>query len=136
MIGIDTNILVRLTMRDDEAQFIAAQDFVAQKLSSAQPGFICVIAVVEFVWTLRRVFKLSDDSAIAALEKLQDMLNVEFEHQPLIAAAIQLSKDTGGDFADMLIFLVNRENGCGYTATFDGHFARTGMANLVPSAAQ
>ena len=66
MIGIDTNILVRVFIDDDPAQVRAVRKLVAQ----AETGqlFISIIVIVEFVWTLQAAFKVQKRDLIGALE--------------------------------------------------------------------
>ena len=50
MIGIDTNVLLRLLVRDDEAQVRAAERFFATHCSPENPGFVSLIVIVETAW--------------------------------------------------------------------------------------
>lgn len=49
MIRPDTNVLVRYLMQDDSKQSPKAAGLV-ESLTSEQPGFVPLEAVVEFVW--------------------------------------------------------------------------------------
>ena len=40
MIGLDTNVLIRYLVQDDEAQAKIASDFIESKCSDENPGFI------------------------------------------------------------------------------------------------
>lgn len=53
MIGLDTNVLVRLFAHDGDAQSELARD-VLDTLSPAFPGFVSVVVVAELVWVLAR----------------------------------------------------------------------------------
>jgi predicted nucleic acid-binding protein len=46
-VALDTNILVRLLVRDDEAQFAAAQRLVEQSEASGEPVLLLIGAVLE-----------------------------------------------------------------------------------------
>ena len=56
MIGVDTNVLIQVFIDDDPDQTTAARQLVA----GAAPGglLISIIVLVEFVWTLRAIFKV------------------------------------------------------------------------------
>ena len=56
MIGIDTNVLLRIfgSDEDDPDQVAAARGL----LRTAAPLFVNPIVLAEFVWTLRRTYKL------------------------------------------------------------------------------
>src|SRR5215467_12016364 len=67
MIGFDTNILLRLfETEEDPAQATAAQ----RALKEHAPVFINPVVLVEFVWTLRRTFKLDRAGIHARLAKV------------------------------------------------------------------
>jgi predicted nucleic-acid-binding protein len=54
VIGLDTNILVRYIVRDDEAQTELATHLIETKCTREQPGFIALLVLIELVWVLSR----------------------------------------------------------------------------------
>ena len=87
MIGIDTNVLLRLLVRDDEAQVRAAERFFATHCSPENPAFVSLIVIVETAWALRR-FYLYERSQIAhALGSLLNVAELEVESAEDAAAA-------------------------------------------------
>jgi predicted nucleic-acid-binding protein len=131
MIGLDSNVLVRLAVRDDEDQYRKAESFVAASISSETPAYVNLIVLVEFAWTLRRLYKYSKAEVLAAILKLLNSTNVALERQDTVAFTLVYCQRTGNDFPDSLIAFINREDGCNSTFTFDGEFARSGLAQLV-----
>ena len=57
-IAIDTNVLVRLLVRDDEAQYAAAQRLVDQAAAAVEPVLIVLGDLRETEWVLRSRYKL------------------------------------------------------------------------------
>ena len=53
MRGLDTNVLARFLLRDDEAQFRCADRFVAQAADDGAALRFDVVVLCEFVWVLR-----------------------------------------------------------------------------------
>lgn len=96
-ITVDTNILVRAVVRDDEKQAEAA----AILLKSAEVIAVSLPCLCEFVWVLRRVYGFGQDDIAAALEALLDAGNVAV-NRPAVDAGLAILK-AGGDFADGLI---------------------------------
>jgi predicted nucleic-acid-binding protein len=94
---VDTNILVRAVVRDDEGQARAA----AALLKEAEIIAVPLPCLCEFVWVLRRVYGLRQDDIAAALEALLDAGNVAV-NRPAADAGLAILK-AGGDFADGLI---------------------------------
>jgi predicted nucleic-acid-binding protein len=131
MIGVDANVLIRLAMRDDPKQFDIAARFFGTQITAENPAYICLIAIVEFAWTLRRVYKLNDSQVIEALERLQNAYNVELERQEIVASAASKCVSEQIDFADCLIAAIHQEDGCSHTMTFDQTFAQSGQAMLL-----
>jgi predicted nucleic-acid-binding protein len=119
MIGLDTNVIVRYLAQDDPVQSPKATDIMERRLTEAGPGFISVVAIVETVWVLDRVYGLSDHEIAAAVERIlqTDVLLVENE-QEVFAATVAL-KEASGSFADALIAALGARAGCARTLTFD-----------------
>lgn len=49
MIGLDTNVLVRYFVQDDEVQSALASKLIAESVSVSNPGYITLISLVEVV---------------------------------------------------------------------------------------
>lgn len=69
MIALDTNVLVRYLVRDDEAQAATARSLMSS-LTADQPGFVCREVILELVWVLERAYGLSREDIADALEQL------------------------------------------------------------------
>jgi predicted nucleic-acid-binding protein len=59
MIGLDTNVVLRLMVQDDPAQLRRARRAVAAQCSEEEPGLINRIVLVEVIWVLSRGYKYS-----------------------------------------------------------------------------
>lgn len=96
-VTVDTNVLVRAVVGDDEKQARAA----AKLLSDAETIAVSLPCLCEFVWVLRRVYSFGQDDISAAIEALLDAGNVAV-NRPAVDAGLAILK-AGGDFADGLI---------------------------------
>ena len=96
-ITVDTNILVRAVVRDDEKQARAA----AKLLKEAELIAVSLPCLCEFVWVLRRVYNFGDQDISVAIEALLDTSNVAV-NRPAADAGLAILNQ-GGDFADGLI---------------------------------
>jgi predicted nucleic-acid-binding protein len=123
MIGIDTNVLVRIFVDDSPVQTKAALTFLST-LSSEAPGHIGTIVVVELIWVLKRVYRFDDDAIYGALDSLFRSANVEVERSELTQAAIDIARTSGADVSDVMIALAAREAGVSHVATFDKKAAK------------
>ena len=118
MIGIDTNVLVRYLVQDDEWQ-AAATVKIFSEISDSNPAFICNIVMCELVWVLSRAYKYEKNLIISVLEQLLITADIEFENAELLRKALRRYSKGKGDFSDYLIAETNRENGAAVTCTFD-----------------
>lgn len=123
MIGLDTNILVRLFVEDDQVQTAQARRFVRRECTAESPGFINCIVLAELAWVLRRHGYGKGDIA-GVVEKLLSGRDRRVEHPNEVAAALTDRKAGDMDLVDSLIARINRAQGCAVTATFDRKAAK------------
>lgn len=124
MLGVDTNVLVRFLVRDDEAQYEKARKQIKREVAAGRCVFISQLVLLETEWVLRSRYSLSKQLIIEAISGLLDAADVRFEDEPAIEEALFIWKDTTADFADCLIGAKNRKLGCRATATFDVRASR------------
>ena len=122
MIGIDTNVLLRLWLDDDPAQGERIDALLAEH--GGTPGSILVTDVVlaEAVWTLRSAFDQSRAAQLRALRSLLDEPAFAFEDRDAVAQAVAWfaqGTKAGCGFSDCLIVAKQARLGCDFTATFD-----------------
>ncbi len=119
MLGVDTNVLVRFLVRDDEAQFEKARRLIRREVAAGRGVFVNQLVLLETEWVLRSRYRLAKHLIIEAISGLLEASDVRFEDEPAIEEALFIWKDTAADFADCLIGAKNRRLGCRATATFD-----------------
>lgn len=112
-ITIDTNIILRLLIGDDEQQRIQAEEV----LTHADRVFIPTTVFCETVWILLRSYKLSAADVISALEWIMEIENA-YLHEDEVMAGLELMR-LGGDFADGVNEYCGRKMGSYEFATFD-----------------
>ncbi len=119
MNGIDTNVLLRLLLRDDDAQAAAADSFVDAACSPETPCLINRIVLVEAAWVLASGYGYSRAQVAAIVENILRAEVFAVENAPEAWAALKDYRAGGADFADCLIGRTNRAQGADTTATFD-----------------
>jgi predicted nucleic-acid-binding protein len=119
MLGIDTNVLVRFLVRDEDIQFDKARRLIRREAAAGRRVFVGQLVLLETEWVLRSRYAVPKDQIIAAISGLLDSTDVQFEDEPAVEQAIFVWKDSAADFADCLIGARNRRLGCRATATFD-----------------
>src|SRR5664279_5153942 len=119
MIGLDTNVLVRYLTQDDPKQSRRATQLFDHQLTTAKPGFLSVVTMVETVWVLSRAYGFISQEIAAAVELLlQTDVSVIENEQEIFTAMIAL-KEKRGSFADAMIAALGTKAGCDHTVTFD-----------------
>jgi predicted nucleic-acid-binding protein len=124
VIGLDTNVVLRYLLQDDEKQTRQANEIFEGRLSEQEPGYLSLACVLEIVWVLRSLLRQSALEIAAHLEHLlaADSLVVQNEQQ-VFEAAFALKRGTG-EFEDALIGSLNAWVGCKKTLTFDRRAGR------------
>ena len=119
MIGIDTNILLRLWLNDDPAQNRRIDALLAEH--GGTPGSLLVtdVVLVEAVWTLRSAFDQGKDAQLIAVRSLLEEIAFAFEDRESVADAVTLFDAGSCGFADCLVVAKHARQGCEFTATLD-----------------
>ncbi len=125
MIGVDTNVIVRLLVPDEPQREEAAR-FFAQR-SAADPAFVSLVVVVELVWVLNRHYGYQYDQLHKVIQWLLDSDDFVVEHRDRVEWALTNYTRSKIDLADLLIARTGDETGASRTATFD-----INAAKLVP----
>jgi len=119
MIGVDTNVVVRLLVADDEKQADAASRFLKEQCSSEDPALLSDIVLAECAWVLEDVYEYSRTQIGEAIEGLLMTAQLRAVNASAVNTALQRFRSSSADFADCLLGTTNASEGCEYTATFD-----------------
>jgi predicted nucleic-acid-binding protein len=119
MIGLDTNVLVRFLVRDDEEQYERARRRIRREAQAGEPALISLLVLLETEWVLRSRYKLGKSEILSAFSDLLSSVDLRFEAEAAIEEALFVWQDSGAQFADCLIGARNRALGASATATFD-----------------
>lgn len=120
MIGLDTNVLVRFLVRDDEDQFERARRLIRRQAQDGEGVHISLLVLLETEWVLRSRYKFNKGEILGTFSELLSAMDMSFEGEPSIEEALFVWKDSPAQFADCLIGARHRALGCAATATFDG----------------
>ena len=119
MKGLDTNVILRFLVRDDEEQWQIADRYINEAMLANEVCFVNNIVLCEVAWVLRTSYKLSREKLIETLEKMLKANLFVFENREAIEWAIGQMKSGSADFSDYLIARLNQLAGCQETASFD-----------------
>lgn len=124
MLGIDTNVLVRLVVADDPEQTRRARKLIDKAMADEEPILVSLLVIIETEWVLRSRYKLDKAEAHGVFRRLLQTRELAFEDEPALEEALFHWEDSVCGFADCLIAAHQRRLGCHAIATFDGKAAR------------
>jgi predicted nucleic-acid-binding protein len=131
MLGLDTNVVIRLIVTDDAEQTRRARRLVEQALGRDEPVLISLLVLLESEWVLRSRYGFGREALMGIFRALLEARELLFEDEPALEEALFHWKDSACGFSDCLIAAHNRQLGCRATATFDGKAAR--LPGTVPA---
>jgi predicted nucleic-acid-binding protein len=126
MRAVDTNVVIRLLVRDDAKQTRRAEQFIANG------AWISCLVLAESIWVLESVYALTKPRLCTAIDML-------LEHQQLViqdAATVRFALDDfklnqGVGFTDCLVIAIARKNGHTPVGTFDKKLSKLSDAQAV-----
>lgn len=119
MRAIDTNVLVRLLVRDDRLQLDAAEEFVGKG------AWVSHLALAETLWVLDAIYARSASQIASALEMLLAHAYLTLQDADVVAAALaQFRSRPALGFSDCLVLESARKAGHMPLGTFDRQLAK------------
>lgn len=119
MRAVDTNVLLRIVVRDHPEQAAKADAYVASG------AWVPLIVLVEAVWVMGSVYGLDAAALARAIEMVLDHEHLTVEDPDTVTAALaHFRKHPSLGFSDVLVLEVARKAGHLPLATFDRRLAR------------
>ncbi len=124
MIGIDTNILLRIFITEGGSDEARARRFLAARAGKGS-FYVPIVVLVELVWTLCTRYRYRGPEISQVLRTLLGSDQFVMENPRSIEEALSIQDAVGADFADALIAVLCHQAGCKTTATLDRHAAKS-----------
>lgn len=131
MISLDTNVIVRFLVRDDEKQARVVYERFKQAESDKEPLFVPLVVILETIWVLESAYENSRNEVLGSIEDLMRVPIFEFEKNDTLQRALADDRSGGIDLADLLIAHSARDSGCEGGITFDKKAARIPFYQLL-----
>ncbi|MEB0059592.1 MULTISPECIES: type II toxin-antitoxin system VapC family toxin [unclassified Variovorax] len=126
MRAVDTNVLVRLLVRDDARQVKLAEVFVDGN------AWISQLVLAETMWVLESVYDRTPVQLAAALEILLEHKTLTLQDADTVAAALQnFKRKPALGFSDCLVLEIARKAGHTPLGTFDKGLAKLAGAQQL-----
>jgi predicted nucleic-acid-binding protein len=119
MRAVDTNVLLRILVRDDSKQAARADAYIV-------PGaWVSMIVLTEAVWVMSSIMRLDVAAVVRAIEMTLDHEQLTVEDAETVAAALaQFRRHPSLGFSDCLVLEAARKAGHLPLGTFDRGLSR------------
>ena len=131
MIALDTNVLIRFLVRDDENQAQIVYTRFKQAESAREALFVPLLVVLETIWVLESAYDRSRQEILDAFDALKSMPILEFEKVQVLHSLLSAGRKHNADLADLLIALAAQSCGCDGGFTFDKKAAKFPFFRLL-----
>jgi predicted nucleic-acid-binding protein len=131
IIGLDTNVLIRYIVRDDEGQAALATELIESQCTVEEPGFVDLIVLCETAWVLARGYRYDRATVAGVVRGILSAAELEIESSETAWQALRAFERGKADFADYVIGACNRAHHVSTTYTFDAMAAAHSDFSLV-----
>jgi len=125
--ALDTNVIVRFLVRDDERQAGRARRLLEDAEESGERYLVTRVVMLETIWVLSAVYGLSRDEVLDAVELLSQLAVLELEDHDAAMELVRLGRATGTHLPDLVIGLAGKSCGCDTTLTLEKGLEPTGL---------
>lgn len=135
MASLDTNILVRFLVNDDQRQTTQARNLIRVVADRDETLFVPITVVLELEWVLRSLYEMKKPRIIEAFVALLETRELVFQFEPALERAIDHFRRVSADFADCIHLGLCGAQGELPLMTFDRKASRMRGVQLVDAAA-
>lgn len=131
MKAIDTNVLVRFLVNDDEQQAKLVYERFRDAEVNSEVLFISLLVILETIWVLESAYEATRKEIVGSFSDLMQMPIFEFEALAAVQGMVISAKMSSTDLTDILIGQSARVSGCDSVLTFDKKASRIDMFELL-----
>lgn len=126
MRAVDTNVIVRLVVRDETKQVAAAEAFVVKG------AWVSLLVLAEVMWVLDAVYDLGRQKIAKAVEMLLCHKDLTIQDADVVDAALaEFRARSKVGFSDCLVLQIAKKAGHSPLGTFDRELSKVEGAVLV-----
>ena len=119
MRSVDTNVLVRLVVRDSPEQVRLAESFIASG------AWVSHLVLAEAMWVLDAVYERTPEQIAGAIDMLLNHKDLTIQDAEVVTAALEhFRKRPVLGFSDCLVLEIARKSGHTPLGTFDRDLAK------------
>jgi predicted nucleic-acid-binding protein len=102
MPGLDTNVLVRWLVEDDDDQMARVQRLFESARATQATLFVPSTVMLELEWVLRSRYRFDKAAVLQAFNALLETQELEFHTEAALERALHLYRQGPAEFADCL----------------------------------
>ncbi|MBW1815764.1 MAG: type II toxin-antitoxin system VapC family toxin [Deltaproteobacteria bacterium] len=103
MKALDTNVLVRFLVKDDERQAKAVYQVFKEAEAHKQQLWVPLLVILETLWVLEAVYEIQKADILESIAELLLMPILKFEAQPAVRRFVMSAHESRMELADLLI---------------------------------
>ena len=131
MAALDTNVLIRYLVQDDERQLAAASRLIRRCVEANEALFVPISVALELEWVLRSNFKFSKPEIVETLSGLLAADELRFESEGAVELALRHYADGSADYSDCVHAALATLAGHAPLWTFDKSASKVDGARLL-----
>lgn len=131
MKALDTNVLVRFLVKDDEPQAKKVYTLFKQAETDKNYFYVPLLVVLETIWVLDSVYEIPRKEILDSINEILLMPILKFEAQPTIQRFIFSARENKIDLSDILIACAAKISGCEKILTFDKRASKFELFELI-----
>ncbi len=131
MIALDTNVIIRLLVRDDEAQYQKILTFLTNIEQQNKQAFISVLVILEVIWVLGNHYNINRIDIITKLLELLSLPIFFLENPQGIKELLNNAKSNNYDLSDLMIAYHCKHHQALPVMTFDKKASKFELFELI-----
>ena len=116
---IDTNLLVRYLINDDQKKAAAVDNLLDKAIKGELRIVVPSVVIAELVWVLESFYQLEADAILELVEAIVNTSGLDVTDKSTVISALRLYKNRNVDFIDAWIIEFAKERGIKTIYTFD-----------------
>jgi predicted nucleic-acid-binding protein len=118
--GLDSNVLLRYLVEDDEVQTKRAAKIIEDASRRKEALFVSLPVLCEVVWVLDRSYHQTRTVIASTVEAILDADVFKVQQEVCARESLHQFRSSKAGFADHVIGAIARDAGCDWVYTFDG----------------
>lgn len=131
MKAVDTNILVRFLVGDDEQQAKTVYNIFKMAELSKRELFVPMLVILELIWVLESAYEVSREDILDSISELQLMPILKFQQPSAMQLFIRSAQGNKFDLSDLLIASCAKDQGCETVLTFDKKASKSNLFEIA-----